>query len=116
MYISPLQKAQIQLDPMFTRPGDMGDKLVSSGVIGELAGMQIIVSTKVKAHTKTAKDFFDNPIVKAGGLGIELAKSVNIEPKRDAAIKSTEWYADEHFVAYLRDSSKVVLATFLKEV
>lgn len=116
MYISPLQKAQLQLDPLFTRASQMGDTVVSKGVIGEIAGVQIIVSNKVKEYTKATKKLFDNPIVKSGGLGIELAKSVNIEEDRLAKTKSSEYYADEHYVAYLRDSSRVVLATFLKEV
>lgn len=113
MFISPLQKAQLQLDPLFTRASQMGDDVVSSGVIGEIAGVQIIVSNKVKEYTKATKKQFDNPIIKTGGLGIKLAKSVGIEEDRSAKTKSTEFYADEHFVAYLRDASKVVLATVL---
>lgn len=114
MFISPLQKAQIMLDANFIRAGELGDRVVSSGVIGELAGCQIVVSNKIKTFKESTKDVFANPIVKIGGVAIKLAKSVGIEEDRSAKTKSSEFYADEHFVAYLRDASKVVLATVLK--
>lgn len=115
VYISPLQRAQLQLDPNFIRASDLGDQVLTTGVIGSIAGVQVIVSNKVKKATKDTKSVFHNPIVKKGGLGIELAKAVNIEEDRSPSTKSSEYYADEHYVAYLRDSSKVVLATFLEE-
>lgn len=119
LYINPLQKATLQLDPLFTRASDMGDKVVSTGVIGEIAGCQVIVSGKVKAYKKTVDskqvEVFDNPIVKVEALGIEMAKAVNIEEDRHANTKSSEYYADEHYVAYVRDESKVVLMTTLKD-
>lgn len=119
IYINPLQKTTLQLDPMFTRASAMGDAVVSTGVIGEIAGCQVIVSGKVKAYKKTINakqvDLFDNPIVKVGALGIKMAKVVNIEDTRIAKTKSTEYYGDEHFVAYLRDESKVLCATVLKD-
>ncbi|WP_035290257.1 N4-gp56 family major capsid protein [Clostridium sp. KNHs214] len=119
LFINPLQKASLQLDSLFTRASDMGDKVVSTGVIGEIAGCQIIVSGKVKSYKKTinsaSTDVFDNPIVKVGALGIEMAKSVNIEEDRHANTKSSEYYGDEHYVAYVRDETKVVLMTTLKD-
>lgn len=119
LFINPLQKATLQLDPLFTRASAMGDKVVSSGVLGEIAGCQVIVSGKVKAVKKTIDskqvEVFENPIVKTGALGIEMAKSVNIEEDRHANTKSSEFYADEHYVVYVRDESKVVLMTTLKD-
>lgn len=118
IYIAPNQKADLQLDPMFTKASAMGDAVVSSGVIGEIAGCQIIVSGKVKTYNKTINSVstkvYDNPIVRVGALGIEMAKNALVEEDRHANTASSEWYATEHFVAYVKDDTKAVLATVLE--
>lgn len=94
-------------DPNFLRATEMGDKVVMTGVIGEIAGCQVVVSRKIKkASTK-----FNNLIVKPGALGIEMAKAVNVEETRVASNKKSEFYADQFYVAYLRDESKCVKLT-----
>lgn len=118
IYIAPSQKADLQLDPMFTKASAMGDAVISSGVIGEIAGCQIIVSGKVKTYNKTISTVptkvYDNPIVRVGALGIEMAKSAVVEEYRHAKTASSEWYATEHFVAYIKDDTKSVIATVLE--
>jgi len=107
LFIAPEQKIKLMKDPNFLRATEMGDKVVMTGVIGEIAGCQVVVSRKIKkASTK-----FNNLIVKAGALGIEMAKAVNVEEMRIASNKKSEFYADQFYVAYLRDESKCVKLT-----
>ena len=117
MYINPLQKASLQLDPMFTKASGMGDKIVSTGVFGEIAGVQLIVSGKVKAVDKTIDGkkvkVYENPILKEGAIGIEMAKNVLVEEERRAKYTTTDYFATEHYVAYLKDEKKAVLLTCL---
>ncbi|MBN1069432.1 N4-gp56 family major capsid protein [Clostridium botulinum] len=112
LYINPLQKAELQLDTMFTRATTMGDIVVSSGVIGEIAGCQVIVSGKVKEYGTSTK-YYDNPIVIVGGLGIEMAKSTVIGVDRSNKTSTSEYYGTEHFVAYIKDDTKVINVTSL---
>lgn len=104
LFISPKQKTKILKDPDFIRPTQMGDERMIKGVIGEYGGCQVTVSKKVKA--KAGK--YENIIVKAGALGIKLAKVTNIEEDRYASKATSEYYATEHYVAYLKDESKCV--------
>lgn len=107
LFIAPEQKIKLMKDPNFLRATEMGDKVVMTGVIGEIAGCQVVVSRKIKkASTK-----FNNLIVKPGALGIEMAKAVNVEETRVASNKKSEFYADQFYTAYLRDESKCVKLT-----
>ena len=40
--------------------------------------------------------------------GIELKRGVNVESDRDILRKTNVYSVDEHYVAYLRDDSKVI--------
>lgn len=104
IFIAPEQKITLLKDPNFIRASEMGDKTIMTGVIGEIAGCQVVVSRKVKK----AGDKFNNLIVKAGALGIEMAKIVNLEEERSAKYKKSGYYADEFYATYLRDESKCV--------
>ena len=107
IFIAPEQKVKLMKDPNFIRASQLGDQVLLTGTIGEIAGCQVVVSRKIKkASTK-----FNNLIVKAGALGIEMAKAVNVEEMRIASNKKSEFYADQFYVAYLRDESKCVKLT-----
>lgn len=104
LFISPKQKVKLLKDPEFIRATQMGDERMIKGVIGEYGGCQVVVSKKIKV--KAGK--YENIVVKAGALGIELAKATDIEEDRHAKTKSSEYYASHHYVAYLKDESKCV--------
>lgn len=104
LFIAPEQKVKLMKDPNFLRAGEMGDKIIMTGVIGEIAGCQVVVSRKVKAIAGK----INNLIVKAGALGIELAKATNVEEDRIPKCKKSEFYADQFYATYLRDESKCV--------
>lgn len=69
-------------------------------VDGYWEGAQVIISNRLAAT--------EAYIVKQGGLGLYIAKDVNVEQDRDILAKSTVLAADEMFASHLRDSSKVI--------
>ena len=50
-------------------------------------------------------------IVRAGALGLELKRDTMVESDRDIIHKSTVITIDKHYVAYLKDASKVIKVT-----
>ena len=50
-------------------------------------------------------------IVRAGALGLELKRETMVESDRDIIHKSTIVTIDKHYVAYLKDASKVIKVT-----
>ena len=105
LFIHPLQKTTIRLDPEFTKASAMGDELFMTGVIGEIAGCQVYASSKVPVSAGVYSNF----IVKRGALTIYMKKDVDIETDRDILAKTTVIAADEHYVVALSDESKAVL-------
>lgn len=107
IFIHPNQATQIRKDPNFLDRNKYPMQVVMDGVIGEIAGCQVIKSKKV---FKTGH--YENPIVKAGALKIYLKRAVDVEAERDIVNKTTVMTADEHYTAVLENETKVVLAKF----
>lgn len=114
LFIHPLQKGQLRLDEDFVKASEMGDKIFMTGVIGEVAGCQVVASNKVP-YDDTAKTY-TNFIVKPGALAIYLKAQPNIESDRDILKRTTVIAASEYYVAALADASKVVKMTVASEV
>lgn len=110
LVIHPDQRAHIRTDENYVRASELGDRVISSGVIGELYGAQVLVSNKI--NHDTTNGVYENLIIKPGGLGIFLKRDVSVERDRDIVRKVTVVTADQHYVAALIDESKVVKATF----
>lgn len=110
LFIHSKQKTQLRKDPNFIRASDLGDKVLITGTIGEIAGCQVVVSNKITDDTLK----YENYIVKSGALTIYLKRKVNIEDDRDILKKTTVIVVDEHYVAHLSDDSKVVKLTAKK--
>lgn len=104
LFIHPLQKGTLRKDPDFTRATEMGDKVIMTGTIGEIAGCQVVASNKVPFNV----DKYTNLIVKQGALAIYLKAKANIEDDRDILKRATTIAASEYYVAALADDSKVV--------
>ena len=79
------------------------------GVIGQVAGCQVAVSSRLLGTT-TIRSY----IVKAGALTLYLKKDTAVETDRDILTKTSVITADKHFAVALADASKVVKAIFLK--
>ena len=121
MFINPVQITTLRKDADFKSIDQYPFQTVMTGVIGKIAGCQIIPSKKVVLNT--AATGWENYIVKvtntveeadADALTIYMKRDVNIESDRDILTKTTVVAADEHYVAVLSNASKVVKATFLK--
>lgn len=110
-FLSPTDAAKLRKDATttWTKGSELGAARVFSGTFGDVLGAQIVRSKKiangggflVKASIKGA----------SSALKIFLKRDVIIEPTRKANTASTEWYATEHYAAYLNDPSKVVKVT-----
>ncbi|MDC6076624.1 N4-gp56 family major capsid protein [Limosilactobacillus reuteri] len=83
---------------------------ISSGVYGELLGVQIIRSRKLEANE--AYLVVTNASDGRPAMKLTNKKGVRIEPQRDASRRLTHYYATAMYAAYLYDPTKVVKVTF----
>lgn len=122
LFVHPKQVTQLRLDPEFKDINKYPLKTVMTGVIGEVAGCQVVPSRKIKLNS--ASTGYENYIVKTStdeagqevtpALTIYLKRDVELEEDRDILAKTTVISADEHYVATLSNESKVLKATFKK--
>lgn len=105
LFIHPNQKSAIRKDPNFI---NKVENAVLSGAIGEFAGCQVVASNKVPLKSGVYTNF----IVKKGALAIFLKKDVTIKTDEDILAGTTVIAANQHYVAALKDESKVVKALF----
>lgn len=108
IFIHPKQVTQLRKDKNFLSLDKYPVPVIMNGVIGSIAGCQVVVSKRVDASASK----YQCPIVKAGALTIYLKRNVMVESDRDILKKSTVITADEHYTAVLSDKSKVVLVSF----
>ncbi|MEY8417051.1 N4-gp56 family major capsid protein [Tissierella praeacuta] len=104
LFIHPKQKGTLRKDENFIRASEMGDKIFMTGVIGEVAGCQVVASNKVKE----VDGKYTNFIIKPDALALYLKRDVNIEHDRDILAKTTVISADQHYVTVLENDSKAV--------
>lgn len=101
LFVSPKRYAQLRKDPAWVTVL-AGEKFIS-GQVGEIMGCSVVVSNTVEDDKAL--------IVRAGALGLELKRDTMIESDRDIIHKSTIITIDKHYVAYLKDASKVIKVT-----
>ena len=98
LFINPADYATIRKNANFSYVN--GQQMTIGGTVGFIFNCAVVVSNRVPATTAY--------IVKRGALGIELKRGVNVESDRDILRKTNVYSVDEHYVAYLRDDSKVI--------
>lgn len=108
VFIHPKQVTQLRKDPNFLSKDKYPLEVIMKGVIGEIAGCQVVVSKRVDSSASMYKC----PIVKAGALTIYMKRGAEVETDRDIIKKTSVITADEHYTAVLSDETKVVLAKF----
>lgn len=108
IFIHPKQVTQLRKDSNFLSLDKYPVPVIMNGVIGSIAGCQVVVSKRVDA----TESMYKCPIVKAGALTIYMKRNAMVESDRDILKKTTVITADEHYTAVLSDKSKVVLAKF----
>lgn len=101
IFVSPKRYAELRKDPAWVTVL-AGEKFIS-GQVGEIMGCSVVVSNMM-ADDKAL-------IVRAGALGLELKRETMVESDRDIIHKSTIVTIDKHYVAYLKDASKVIKIT-----
>ena len=101
--------AQLRKDGDYIRASDMGQRMITDEVVGEIWGCQIIITNKVKTNnTVKEKQHF---IVKPGALRLINKRGTIVEVEREAEYQRDNIFATKHCVAYLYDHSKVVAIT-----
>lgn len=101
--------AQLRKDGDYIRASDMGQRMITDEVVGEIWGCQIIITNKVKTNnTVKEKQHF---IVKPGALRLINKRGTLVEVEREADRQRDNIFATKHCVAYLYDHSKVVAIT-----
>ena len=98
LFINPADYATIRKNPNFMYVN--GQQMTIGGTVGFIFNCAVVVSNRVPAQSAY--------IVTRGALGIELKRGVNVESDRDILRKTNVYSVDEHYVAYLRDASKVI--------
>lgn len=101
LFVHPLQKGTLRKDPEFV---ENVANAYMTGVIGEIAGCQVVASKKVPFNEATQE--YTNFIVKAGALGLFLKQDVEVETDRDILARTNVISAFEHYVVALADESK----------
>lgn len=101
LFISPEDYGALRKDPMWVDVSN-GEKVIS-GHVGQLMGCSVVPTVSVEKGMAL--------IVRHGALGIELKRDTLMEMDRDIIAKSTILTIDKHYVAYLKDASKVVKVT-----
>lgn len=105
LFVSPKYYGVLRKDPAWVQVAN-GEKFIS-GQVGEIMGCSVVVSNSVADNVAL--------IVRAGALGLQLKRDTMMEMDRDIIAKSTIITVDKHYVAYLKDASKVIKITIQGE-
>ena len=101
LVINAAHLAELRRDEAFVHV--MNGQVIMNGEIGQIFGARVVVSNRVQANEAF--------LVKAGAVEILMKRNVMVEADRDIKRKINTFVADEHYVVYLRDESKIVKAT-----
>ncbi|MGI6695569.1 MAG: N4-gp56 family major capsid protein [Christensenellales bacterium] len=98
--------AALRKDPAYIRASDIGQRMILSGVVGEIWGCQIVVSNKIRENPVTReKQYY---ILKPGALRLVAKTQTLVEVEREASHMRDTLYASKHCAAYLYDTSRLV--------
>ncbi|MGI6691165.1 MAG: N4-gp56 family major capsid protein [Clostridiales bacterium] len=101
--------AALRKDNDYIRASDLGQRMITDEVVGEVWGCQIMISNKIKTDTTVKeKNHF---IVKPGALRLINKRGTLVEVEREPEYMRDNIFASKHCVAYLYDASKVVALT-----
>ena len=81
---------------------DAGVAMMASGVVGRVAGCEVIVSNKINDVNKAY-------VLKPEAITAFIKRDVSVETDRDILHKKTLISADEHYTCAIEDMSKIVV-------
>lgn len=105
LFVNPAMMGVLRMDETFTHASELGDKTLMTGAVGTVFGCEVIPTRKIVSDAGT----YTCVLAKEGAVALYLKRDVNVEIGRDVLKKETVISADEHYVATLRDESRVVL-------
>ncbi|HHU02760.1 MAG TPA: hypothetical protein GXZ91_06490 [Christensenellaceae bacterium] len=101
--------AQLRKDPSYIRASDIGQRMICQGVVGEIWGCQIIISSRIRdSENSLEKQHF---IVKPGALRLVNKRGTLLEVDREPDFMRSTLYASKHCACYLYDSARVASIT-----
>lgn len=107
LFVDAEQHADLLKEESWVKVTDMGVQTLMKGVVGMIAGCQVVISNKIKKSGSNKTNF----IIKRGALGLLLKRDTVIEADRDIIAKATVLTADKHYATYLKDASKAIKIT-----
>ena len=121
LFIAPAQEATLRKDPNFIDRNKFGGEVMSTGVIGKVAGCNVVVSRKIAEAGGNFNNFIVQvePEIEDGtpalpAVTIYLKRDALVEADRDILSRTNVITVTEHYIAALTNKSKVVKATFKK--
>lgn len=93
---------QVDAGQNYIQGSEVGAGLITKNVHGEVLGVKVLRSNKVKVG-----EFY---LIKAGSLALVSKRDTDVESDRDIVAKTTVITADKHYAAYLYNPSGVVKA------
>lgn len=109
LLVDPAGFAALRKDEDYIRASDVGQRMIFSGIVGEIWGCQIAVSSKIKADAMTGEKRFY--ILKPGALRLVNKSGTLVEVQRSAEYMRDTVYASRHCAAYLYDESRAAALT-----
>lgn len=114
LLVNPQGFAALRKDPDYIRASDIGQRMITSGVVGEIWGCQIVVSNKIRLDTSLGELRYY--IVKPGALRLVNKQGTFLEVEREAKFMRNTLYASKHATAYLYDDSKALAMSVFTDV
>lgn len=118
IFVHPKQMTKLRKDADFISADKYTGEVVMTGEVGKIANCRVVASKRVPLNSGV----YACPIVKlnndaeseddAAALTIYMKRNVNVEAERVSLARKTDISADEHYVAALSNTAKVVLAKF----
>ena len=106
LYTTAEKFNQLRKDPNFIKLGDMGQRMINTGVVGEIHGCQIMISDKIKRGSDNSLKSY---VIKPGTLKLVRKAGTMVEVERDAKHMKSDIYASQHSAAYLYDESGLIV-------
>ena len=106
LLVNPAGFAALRKDEDYIRASDLGQRMIFSGVVGEIWGCQIVVSDKIAPDATLKETRYY--IIKPGALRLINKSGTFVEVERDARHMRDSVYASKHCAAYLYDDSRLI--------